>query len=469
MNNSALLQVFNSFSSKEKRDFGLFVKSPYINRRDEVSRLYDFIVENIDISEASLRKEKAWKYLFPNQNYNDKEMRYVMSFLLKALRQFLTYQEINNDTVQSQVLLCRSLRQRRLSKLFEVEIKKTMDWQERQPYRNTLYHYNNYKIQFERYEYISQNRRSGDMPLQLLSDELTYFYIADILRQSCTILTHQSVSSRNYDLKFLNDVLIHVEENDYSFVPAVQIYYHSYKALSDSENEDHFHEFKKLLYKHWHLFPPVECQDLYILATNYCIKRLNKDKGDSKYLREGFDLYKSGLENDVFLENGYLADFNYKNISRLGLYLGEYDWVENFLNHYKKMLYPDTRENTYLYNLAFFYFQKPDYDNAMRLLQKVDFDDVLNNLDARRMLLRIYYELGEYEPLDSLLDSFKTYISRQKDIGYHKDNYLNLIRFVKKMIRHDLSNSTIRSALIDEIKNTPAFSEQNWLLEQLEK
>src|SRR5690606_17944978 len=126
-----------------------------------------------------------------------------------------------------------------------------------------------------------------------------------ILRQSCTILTHQTISTRNYDLKFLNEVLKHVEENDYSFAPAILIYYYSYKALSNLDNEAHFQEFKKLLYKHWHLFPPVECQDLYILATNYCIKRLNK--GDNKYIREGFDLYKSGLENDVFLEDGYLA------------------------------------------------------------------------------------------------------------------------------------------------------------------
>ena len=105
-------------------------------------------------------------------------MRYAMSFLLKAARQFLIYQELNNDKVQSQVLLCRSLRHRRLGKLFEKEVKKTIEWQEEQPYRNTLYHYNNYQIQFERYEYISQHRRSGDMPLQLLSDQLTYFYIA---------------------------------------------------------------------------------------------------------------------------------------------------------------------------------------------------------------------------------------------------------------------------------------------------
>jgi len=464
---SVLFKVFQGLSSLEIRELGLFIRSPYINRREEVSRLYDYIAKNINISEGVLTKEKAWKYVFPNTEYKDKEMRYTMSFLLKATRQFLIFRELENDKVQSQVLLCRSLRQRRLSKLFETEINKTIEWQEKQPFRNTLYHYNNYRIQFELYEYISQYRRSGDMPLQKLSDELTYFYIADILRQSCTILTHQTVSRRDYDLKFLNEVLEHVEENDYSSVPAVSIYYHSYKALSNLANENHFQKLKELLSEHWSIFPLAECQDLYILAINYCIKRLNK--GDREYIREGFDLYRFGLKNEIFLEDGYLSSFNYKNIVRLGLALGEYDWVENFLNRYKKLLFPQTRENTFTYNLAFFYFQKPDYDNAMKLLQKVDFDDVLNNLDARRMLLRIYYELGEYDPLDSLLDSFKTYISRQKDIGYHKDNYLNLIRFVKKMLRINLSDTKTKIALVEEIKKTPSLAERSWLLEQLEK
>lgn len=466
MDNSALFFVFLSLSPKERRDFELFVNSPYINRRNEVSRLFEFMVENIAISESALTKEKAWKYVFQNEEYDDKKMRYTMSFLLQALRQFLIYREVEEDLVQSQVLLCRSLRQRRLSKLFESEIQKTMELQEKQPYRNTHYHYNNYLIQLEQGEYQSQKSRRGDLPLQKLADELTSFYVADFLKQNCSILSHQTVAQRNYSLKLLDEVLSHVETSDYSSSPAIEIYYCGYKALSDLNNESYFIQLKKLISQYWSNFPAHESREIYLMAINYCIKKLNK--GDSKYLREGFDLYKSGLENEVFLEDGYLADFNYKNISRLGLYLGEYDWVEHFLNHYKKLLYPRTRENTYLYNLAYFYFQKPEYDKAMVLLQKVDFNDVLNNLDARRMLLKIYYELGEFEPLHSLLDSLKTYISRQKDVGYHKDTYLNLIRFVKKMIRHDLSNPKTRSALIDEIKNTPAFSDQSWLLKQLE-
>jgi len=466
MNNSILFQVFKSLSPIEIRELGRFIRSPFINRRDEVSRLYDYFAQNISISEGALKKEKTWKYIFPHTEYKDKELRYTMSFLLKATRQFLIYQELNNDQVQSQVLLCRSLRHRRLDKLFEKEINKTMNWQEEQPYRNTRYHYNNYLIQLEQGEYKSQKSRAGDLPLQKLSDELTYFYIADFLKQSCTILSEQTVAQKSYDLKLINEVLSHVETNDYSFAPAIEIYYCGYKALNDLNNVFHFNKLKYLVTKHWSNFPANESREIYLMAINYCIKRLNR--GDQDYIREGLDLYKSGLKNGVFFEDGYLSSFTYKNISRLGLALGEYYWVEDFLNRYKKLLFPESRENTYIYNLAHFHFQKSDYDQTMKLLLRVEFKDVLNSLDARRMLLRIYYELGEYDPLDSLMVSFKTYISRQKDIGYLKDNYLNLIRFVKKMLNSNLSSTKTKKVLIAEINQTEALAERSWLLKQLE-
>ena len=57
MNNSVLFQVFNSLSPIEVRELGRFIRSPYINRRNEVSRLYDFFAQNVSISEGALKKD----------------------------------------------------------------------------------------------------------------------------------------------------------------------------------------------------------------------------------------------------------------------------------------------------------------------------------------------------------------------------------------------------------------------------
>jgi uncharacterized protein YehS (DUF1456 family) len=103
----------------------------------------------------------------------------------------------------------------------------------------------------------------------------------------------------------------------------------------------------------------------------------------------------------------------------------------------------------------------------MRLLRLVEFNDVLNNLDARRMLLRSYFELNEFTALDSLLDSFKAYLRRMTDHGYHRDNYLNLVRFVKKMMKVDRGNNKALAAIKAEIEKTEQVAEKEWLIGKL--
>ena len=117
--------------------------------------------------------------------------------------------------------------------------------------------------------------------------------------------------------------------------------------------------------------------------------------------------------------------------------------------------------------LAYLYFQEGNYAEAMPLLQQVQFRDTLNNLDSRRLLLRSYYELGEFDALDSLLDSFSTCLRRQKRLSYHRKNYQNLIRVVRKMLRSNLVEKSVRARLYDDVRGTPVIAEREWLLELL--
>ena len=66
---------------------------------------------------------------------------------------------------------------------------------------------------------------------------------------------------------------------------------------------------------------------------------------------------------------------------------------------------------------------------ALKLLQKAEFGDLLLNLAARSLQLKIYYELQELDLLDSHLQAFRTFLRRKKELGYHRDNYLNTVRF----------------------------------------
>jgi hypothetical protein len=170
------------------------------------------------------------------------------------------------------------------------------------------------------------------------------------------------------------------------------------------------------------------------------------------------------LEKKLLTENGWLSGFTYKNIIRIGTALGEHEWVSGFFEQHKNALHPREREALYRYNLAFFYFQNQDFANAMPLLQQLELEDRLNLLDARRMLLRSYYELGEYKALDSLLSSFAAYLRRQKDLGYHQDLNLNLVRFTRRLLEIRQGDDKALQKLREEIAGTKQTAEKVWLL-----
>ena len=185
---------------------------------------------------------------------------------------------------------------------------------------------------------------------------------------------------------------------------------------------------------------------------------------------EAFELYKEGMELEVFIEKGILSRFTYNNVVISGLLLKEFQWVEAFIYDFKNYIEERFRESTFNYNLANLYFRKPDYPKAMELLQRVEFDDVMHNLNARRMLLKIYFESEEFDALDSHLTSFKNYIYRHKELGgSHRNSYLNLIKFTNKLLNVNLLDDFEFDKIKLEIEMTEPVAEKNWLLGILSK
>jgi hypothetical protein len=247
---------------------------------------------------------------------------------------------------------------------------------------------------------------------------------------------------------------------------AVAIYYHSYMSLKTNKVE-HFDALKRLLRESWTYLSINEGREIYLVAINFCIRRINAN--ETQYLDEYFDLMQSGLENKRLFENGVLSKFTYKNIVTAAIKLEKWDWVRAFIDEYKGFLPPKDRDMSHNFNLAVYYFRTGNFKDAMPLLQQVDFGDTYTNLSARSMLLRIYYDTDELDALSSLLDSFQTFINRVKDINYLKENYSNLIKIVRKMLRLGFLNAENKGDLLAEIKQLQYLAERDWLIEKFKK
>ncbi len=467
MEGSRLIAVVESLSKKEVRDLRKFLRSPFFNQREDVARLFEFLAERVFTLKVGPTKEQAHKVLYPGRPYDAQQVRYAMSWLLKAIEQYLSLQAVLGDERQQKIELARAYREKRLPKHFQQTMRQLARQQEQQPIRNAEYFEYEYRIQLEQYAFTASRRRISEHNLQEISDTIDLAFIARKLRQTCSLLSHQAVYKREYDFGLLEEALQFVDKKGLLRLPTIAGYYHCYHALKGIAPETHFRHFKKILLHQSHLFPPDEARDLYLLAINFCIRELNA--GREAYAREGLDLYKEGFRTGRLLQDGQASRFTYRNAVAMALKEGELEWAENFIHEYKDRLPREHRESMYRFSLARLAYVRRQYGKALEHLRHSEYQDLLLNLAAKTLMVKVFYELEEFDTLESHLDAMKVFLRRKDIIGYHRRNYRNIIRYTQKLLHLNRHERQEVDELRKMIEGEEALTERAWLLEQLER
>ena len=467
MENSRLILVFDTLSKQELRELGKFVRSPYFNQQKMLIHFLDYLVEYKLEAQFVPTKEKVFQKLFPTQKFNDVKIRLLMSDLHKLIEKYLICRSTFSNEIQSKLQLAQTYRQRNLPKHFQKTINTVNELLEKNPLRHDDYFNSKYDQLLEQHQFVASSKRTDEFNLQEVTEMLDVTFVAKKLKQVCLLFSHQAVYKKEYDFGLLEDIIKHIEEKNLLDIPAISVFYYYYQALTKEGHVNYFQKFKNLVFLHDKKFPPNELRDLYLFAINYCIRQLNQ--GQLHFAQEGLDLYKEGLKKGFLIENKKLSRFAYNNIVAMALRVEDFDWAVEFVEEYKLLLSRRYRESTWMFNLARLEYARKNYDNALVYLQKADFGDLVNNLIAKTILIKIYYELEEFNSLDSHLESMKTFIRRKTASGYHQTNYLNIIRYTKKLLSTNFYDRAKKEALQKEMEQEEILTERAWLLEQVKK
>ncbi len=465
ISDNKLFSLINSLTGVEKRELHHFLGSPFFNRRLEVVALWKYLLRQGKEGDGGYQKEKIFDAVFPGEPFDDRQLRYTFTYLLEKIECFLAYREFDKTPVVSDLALASAFRKKGLEKHFNQAWRRAAKEVTDMPIGLNKSHAQ-FELAFEQYFFSEKQKRTREGNLQSVHDSFDEYIVAGKLRLACLMAAQQKVVKVEYDLSFLYLIIKWIEKNELLQKPAIGMYYHCYLALTEND-EMHFKRFRKMLEQHGGHFDTTEVKDILLMAINFCIRQLNV--GKRHFIREAFDLYKLGLKNNLLTEGGLMSRFTYKNIVALGLGLEEFEWVEKFIGDWQHKLEKRYQESSYHYNLAKLYFTKKDYTRAMPLLAQVDDSDFLLMLDAKVLLLKMYYETGEWDVLDSLLASFKTYLRRKKQIGYHEEHYKSLIQYTSKLLKINRFDKSQTEHLRSEISKNEKVLEKNWLLEQLGK
>lgn len=115
------------------------------------------------------------------------------------------------------------------------------------------------------------------------------------------------------------------------------------------------------------------------------------------------------------------------------------------------------------------YYAKGAFDIALESLQQAHFTEPLLQLSARTVILKIFYETGAYDSLESQLSALSKFIRRKKALSYHRVNYKNMLYYLRQLLELPPFDKMATNHLAQQIENCPNVAERAWLLKQLKK
>ncbi|MEY4902701.1 MAG: hypothetical protein RLZZ292_516 [Bacteroidota bacterium] len=463
-----LYTILQSFDKIELNRVEKYINSPYFNKNKALIQLFELLVKHLESKkEGELNREKVWKKIMGAEVYDDVRYRKLNSDLLKLVEGYLAQQVYDENPLHQATYLIEAVGKRKLDKLYNTTMKAARRLSEQQFFRPASYYLSQYQIERNYYELTeAEMKREDKSNVEEIINNLDKFYLAEKLRYYCSLLSRQYVVSHEYQLLFIDEIIEHIKIYKYENVTPISIYYQIYLTQTNTTNEEYYYKLKELLNKYALTFPIDEANALYVYAINYCVRQINK--GNQKYLAEYFELYKELLQKEIIFIDEKLTPLSFKNIILAALRLEKYEWAENFIEKYQSKLSEEFRENAVTYNLALVYFYQKKHDKVLALLNQVEYEDITYNLGAKNMLIATYYEIDEIEPLYSLLESFRVFLNRHKNIPeQRRNNYLNLIKYTKKLTQLIPNDKKGLHKLKEDLEKEKGVASVDWLKEKI--
>jgi hypothetical protein len=468
--------LLRQFSAYELNRFKRFVGSPYLNENEEVVRLFDILMPELKskqpqepLDSKQLNKKVVWKKLFPGKKFKDIKLRRLSSDLTQLVFQFMYYESLKEEPQHQQIRLMDVMNQKKLDKHFRGLHRQFEKEMEAFPWQNAPFHFYQFRAEEVRQSFLERPGLPFDdlSSLEQADYHLDCYYFSKKLKHYCDALGYESFLSLKAELSQAGRLLEHVRQGPYLNVPAIKAYYLVATMLSNPEEEKHFFRLQDFLKKHAGLFPPKELKTLYTHLNNYCIiKKINA--GQSEFFEHLFANYQLMLAHGLMLDEDQMAAQDYKNIITVGLQVKAYDWVEKFIQEYTDKLPVSKQENALTYNLAKVYFAQKKYDKVIEQLREVAHNNHIYALGGKQILLKTYYETDEFLPLDSLIQSFRAYLRRNRVISKDvRDQYLNFLRFLKKLSYLDPYHKDKMEKLRKDIQDCNSVAQRSWLLEKI--
>lgn len=465
MKNSQLSEILRALSKTEFREFGKFVRSPFFNNRSEVIRFYDSLKKFYPhFSSNKFTVENFFPGIYPGKKFSVVLMRKLISLMLNLLLSYLAELKFKSNELEYSLELICALKER---KLFRMHEKKMLLFNK---------HLDSLKHTMETYEYkykAENELRQIDEPsgekariakLESPLDKIYAYFFSVILNEHLYLFSLADGINKEVALKMFNEIMSYTEKAGYKRYPLIRLYY-LMLMLRNTRDEKYFYELFNFRKEEAQKFIPVHNSNALIIMIGYCEEKYLT--GLIEYRKILFSLSQT-LINEDLIDPKFTEPMIFTNIIRNSSFLRETEWSIMFINKCKRGLNPAIRDSIINYVMGMVEFSRHNFGKSLQYLALANVKWRYMNYDIKKIILKVYFELGYNEELNLQIDAFKHYMKNDKETPAKSLNRHAL--FIKFMA--ELNNLRIKEnykpaqLLKKKIEKSAYFPNKEWLMEK---
>lgn len=391
----------------------------------------------------------------------------ALSDLYLDLKQFLLCTALEEDSFEKDCLLLRIFQERKQEKEALRLIDRRLEYIKTKEPSNIWQGYQ--KMRFLHAAYFNNYEKEAKESSLILEDTmlaLDEFYTVSKLLLACEMKNRTKALPVTYQIPFLENVVNELAPKTEKKQILITVYRLCLSMISQDNKENAKLVFE-LLKSASDKISKEDQLIVYLFINNFMIQELKK--GQQSYREDLFELYKTGIKNEIYIHQGILDSVVFANTINLASYFQAFDWARSFIKEYSPYLLPESREDSVHLSLANIAFAEGNYALTLTQLNKVQFKDVFYALRSKSLILRSYYELNEDPQL--ILDYCKAFSSFTRDEQFFSKtslkSYLTLIKYVRIFLR--VKGRPSKEIIIQNIKAEDNLLFQKWLIEKAEQ
>ncbi len=473
MKDTKLAEILLKLTKIEFRNLEEFLLSPFFNKNQNILKLYYILKDNYSsLPSGMVEQQDIFRQIFPKEKFDDVKSRKLLSNFTKLVEQYLIILELDNNKVNTNIILLNAFKDRNITKSFE-SLKQIILKEKTSGIKmNEKYYQDMVNLYAQMLSYHADTISSEyETLITKLEEAQNYKFIISKLNINYLASYVKNNSNKNFNQRnwIFEDVIKFVEKNKSDIKknhPVVYLHYLNYKMTSDEETPGAFIDMKQFIEENIDQLDNASIRFFLMNMNNYCVK-----------------LYWNGSNealNDILRINSYLDDKdilfidkkvnanNFLTVVNLSLKLNAVQWVENFLNKYKDRFPEELKDSTIYLTLARILFARKDYDKALFALGKVKYINYFYYINSKLLLCKLYYELNYLKEISSIIESIKQFQKRNDNIPTAMNKAINsFLTYLKKLVRMKM-NPSERLNYEDILKATYT-AEKEWLADKVKE